>query len=84
VTGQPDYYVVRVSYNPSKFCVESKTVKLYFQKYRNKGLFCEAFAAKIARDFCEALQTAVMVTVEQKPRGGVAISASATTYPKAK
>lgn len=78
VTGQPDFYTVKVSYAPDKLCVESKTVKLYFQKYRNKGLFCEAFACEMANDFAKALGTKVSVEVSQTPRGGVAIIAKAT------
>lgn len=81
VTGQPDFYTVKVWYDAKEVCVESKTVKLYFQKYRDAGLFCEAFAAEIAKDFAAALKTKVTVTVIQKPRGGVSIEATAVATP---
>ena len=77
VTGQPDYYDVEISYNPDKKCVESKTVKLLLQEYRQKGLFCEAFAADLAGRFSDALETGVSVTVKQKSRGGISITARA-------
>lgn len=80
-TGQPDFYTLTVRYAPDKVCVESKTVKLYFQQYREKGLFCEAFACLIAIDFANALGVQVSVEVVQKPRGGVCIRANATRDP---
>lgn len=81
VTGQPDYYRVVIVYTPKGLCVESKTVKLYFQQFRNKGLFAEAFADRIAKDFCDALKASVTCTVEQKSRGGVSIHATAGYEP---
>jgi 7-cyano-7-deazaguanine reductase len=79
VTGQPDWYVVRINYAPRNLCVESKTVKLFLQQFRNEGHFCEEFASIIAKAFSDALQAErVTVSVEQKPRGGVAIHATAT------
>ncbi len=75
VTGQPDWYTVEIVYNPHKLCVESKTLKLYLQSFRNAGHFCENFSAIIAKDLQAALLCPVSVKVTQKPRGGVAIIA---------
>ena len=83
ITGQPDWYTVTISYVPRKaedggLCLESKSLKLYLQSYRNEGLFCEAFAGKIADDVFAALgPVSVVVTVDQKPRGGIGIVAKA-------
>lgn len=78
VTGQPDLYTVEVVYVPRILCVESKTVKLYFQSFRNQGIFCESLAAKIAKDFLAALNPyEVRVKLIQKPRGGVSITSIA-------
>lgn len=78
VTSAPDWYHVQVTYYPVKKCIESKTMKLYFQSFRNKGLFCEKFADQIADDVFKAIQPSrVIVRVVQKPRGGVSITASA-------
>jgi 7-cyano-7-deazaguanine reductase len=75
ITSQPDLYTVTVIYQPDRLCVESKTVKLYFQKYRNQGIFCESLSDQIAQDFITALNPrSIEVILEQKPRGGVAIT----------
>jgi 7-cyano-7-deazaguanine reductase len=78
VTGHPDQYVVDIEYVPEKLALESKSLKLYFQSFRNEGIFCESFAARIAHDVQQAIAArSVHVTVTQKPRGGVAIVARA-------
>ena len=77
VTGQPDWYTVQVTYHPAQWCVESKTFKLYIQSFKERGTFCESFASIIAHDLGQALKTEVVVTISQKPRGGVTIVATA-------
>ena len=78
VTGQPDWYEVTIAYRPDAACIESKSLKLYFQTFRNTGIFGEAFAAQVARDIMEACTPHwVRTTVVQKPRGGITITASA-------
>lgn len=77
VTGQPDFYVVTIEYTPGLKCVESKTVKLYLQQFREQGIFCESLADQILKDFAEALEPNwISVTVKQKSRGGVSIEAT--------
>jgi 7-cyano-7-deazaguanine reductase len=81
VTSQPDQYAVTVMYQPRGQCIESKTMKLYLQSFRNEGIFCEAFAAKIAGDIAAAIDPySCEVTVVQKARGGISIHAVAA-YP---
>ena len=81
VTGQPDWYVVRIEYQPAKLCAESKTIKLFLQSFRSEGHFCEDFSRIIATRFFAALKPHyVTVTVTQKPRGGVAIEATSSFY----
>lgn len=78
VTEQPDWYVVTISYGPNALCVESKTLKLYLQSFRNDGRFCEAFASVIASDLMNALSPRwIEVEVKQKARGGVSIVSTA-------
>ena len=80
VTGQPDLYVATIAYSPKNLCLESKSLKLYLAGFRNEGAFCEALAVRIRDDVAEALelgQEAVTVTLEQKARGGITITASA-------
>jgi len=77
ITAQPDWYRVQIAYTPRERCIESKSLKLYLQGFRNDGIFCEAFAVRIADDVSDALACPVDVTVIQKARGGITIRASA-------
>jgi 7-cyano-7-deazaguanine reductase len=80
VTGQPDLYVASIEYSPTERCLESKSLKLYLNSFRNEGAFCEALAVKIRDDVAEALGLGaddVTVTLEQKARGGITITATA-------
>ena len=80
VTGQPDWYTVEVFYRPTTLCVESKTFKLFIQSFKESGMFCEAFASRIAFTLAALLETPVRVPVTQKPSGGVKIVARAKGY----
>ena len=40
-TGQPDFGTIRVTYVPDRRCVELKSLKLYLQGFRNRGVFYE-------------------------------------------
>src|SRR5215510_4575707 len=80
VTGQPDLYVATIEYWPGPLCIESKSLKLYLSSFRNEGAFAEALAVKIRDDAASALQLAadkVRVTLRQKARGGITITATA-------
>jgi len=78
VTGQPDFETVVIEYLPNKFCIESKSLKLYLWSYRNEGVFCEALAAQIVQDIDAACEPfGCQVTVTQKARGGITITAQA-------
>jgi len=78
VTGQPDWETVRIEFEPGDLCIESKSLKLYLWSFREEGVFCEALAAKIAQDVFDAIKPkSVTVTITQKPRGGITISAEA-------
>jgi 7-cyano-7-deazaguanine reductase len=79
VTGQPDQYTATIEYWPQTLCIESKSLKLYLNGYRNEGAFCEALTVKIRDDVAEALALpvdAVKVTLRQKARGGITITAT--------
>jgi 7-cyano-7-deazaguanine reductase len=80
VTGQPDLYVATIEYWPGDLCIESKSLKLYLSSYRNERHFCEALAVKIRDDAAEAVELPpekVRVTLRQKSRGGITITATA-------
>ena len=80
ITGQPDLYVAMIHYRPDALCLESKSLKLYLNGFRDEGAFCEALAVRIRDDVAAALELPhdkVRVTLEQKARGGITITASA-------
>jgi 7-cyano-7-deazaguanine reductase len=79
ITGQPDFYAAAIEYQPATLCLESKSLKLYLARFRDEGAFCEALAVRIRDDVAEALQLGperVTVTLEQKARGGITITAT--------
>jgi 7-cyano-7-deazaguanine reductase len=79
ITGQPDLYVATIEYWPQALCLESKSLKLYLSSFRNEGAFCEALAVKMRDDVARALELPadkVRVTLEQKARGGITITAT--------
>jgi len=80
ITGQPDYYTATIAYRPRALCLESKSLKLYLSHFRNEGAFCEALAVQIRDEVAAALELdrgGVQVTLRQKARGGITITASA-------
>jgi 7-cyano-7-deazaguanine reductase len=80
ITGQPDLYVATIEFWPQALCLESKSLKLYLSSFRNEGVFCEALAVKMRDDVAQALELPgdkVRVTLEQKARGGITITATA-------
>ncbi len=78
-TGQPDFGTLVISYVPDKTCVELKSLKLYLQGYRNRGIFYEAVTNVILDDLVKALAPR-MLTVEGRfqPRGGISSVVRAT------
>jgi 7-cyano-7-deazaguanine reductase len=79
VTRQPDLYVATIEFWPQALCIESKSLKLYLSEFRNEGHFCEALAVRIRDDVAEALELPpdkVRVTLKQKARGGITITAT--------
>jgi 7-cyano-7-deazaguanine reductase len=83
VTGQPDWETVVIEFAPEKYCIESKSLKLYLWSFREEGIFCEALAGQIARDVYAACKPRwCKVTVTQKARGGIKITATALSGDK--
>jgi 7-cyano-7-deazaguanine reductase len=79
ITGQPDFYTATIDYRAGGLCLESKSLKIYLSRFRDEGAFCEALAVRIRDDVAAALEldpTAVHVTLRQKARGGITITAS--------
>lgn len=71
-TGQPDFGAIRIHYVPGPTCLELKSLKLYIQAYRNRGIFYEHAVNTILDDLVASCQPRRMVVVgEFNPRGGI-------------
>jgi 7-cyano-7-deazaguanine reductase len=78
VTGQPDLANVEISYRPVRWCVESKSLKLYLWRFRDRAVFVEQLAAEIADEIAFTAEPhQVRVVVTQRPRGGIEVQATA-------
>jgi 7-cyano-7-deazaguanine reductase len=74
VTHQPDYYHIKIVFFPGNFCLESKSLKLYLETFREEGIFAEALSATIRKDIETVLfPKQITVTVRQMPRGGLTL-----------
>lgn len=79
ITKQPDFYTATIEYRPGALCLESKSLKIYLSLFREQGAFCEALTVQIRDDVAAALELGrddVHVSLRQKPRGGITITAS--------
>ena len=78
-TGQPDFGTIRISYVPDRECVELKSLKLYLQDYRTRGIYYEHVTNVILDDLVKALRPRQM-TVEGdfNVRGGISTVVSAS------
>ncbi|MEM8781709.1 MAG: preQ(1) synthase [Planctomycetota bacterium] len=71
-TGHPDFGHVTLRYVPGERCVELKSLKLYYQSFRNEGIFYEAVTNRIADDLRAAVAPKWMVLqTDWKGRGGI-------------
>ena len=72
VTGQPDFATIVVTYVAERLCVELKSLKLYLQGYRQRGVFYEALVNEILDDLVAALAPRRLeVRGEFSVRGGM-------------
>lgn len=79
VTGQPDLYSTTISYRPTGgLCLESKALKHYLWGFRDRGIFAEDLASRIAEDLHTTLNAAVDVELIQQVRGGLTLTVRAT------
>jgi 7-cyano-7-deazaguanine reductase len=71
-TGQPDFGSIVVRYVADRSCIELKSLKLYLQEYRNRGIFYESAVNAILDDLVAACSPRSMTVVGQfTPRGGI-------------
>ncbi len=79
-TGHPDFGTVTVRYEPAQAetpaghsgCVELKSLKMYYQSFRNEGIFYEAVTGTIRDDLVRALSPVwLQVETNWRGRGGI-------------
>jgi 7-cyano-7-deazaguanine reductase len=74
ITGQPDFYELKLSYRPKESLLESKSLKLYLWGFRDRGIFAEDLAATLLKDLVAACDPVEMtVDLTQQVRGGLQI-----------
>lgn len=74
ITGQPDFYELKLSYRPGVSLIESKALKLYLWGFRERGIFAEDLAATLLEDLVGACDPQEMtVDLTQQTRGGLQI-----------
>lgn len=82
MTGQPDFAHIVIDYIPGDFLVESKSLKLFLQSFRNHGAFHEDCSVYIGKRLVELLQPKwLRIGAYWYPRGGIPIDVFWQTGP---
>lgn len=84
VTAQPDFGGLSIEYCPGKHLIETKSIKLYLWRFRNRHQFNEAIVDEIAETILAQVKPAwVKVTGKFNTRGGIGVTACAERYTEA-
>ena len=76
-TGHPDFGTITLRYEPRParaggVCVELKSLKLYYQSFRQRGIFYEAVTDQLKADLVGALKPVwLQVHSSWRGRGGI-------------
>ena len=82
LTGQPDFGRIRITYVPDALCLELKSLKLYLQSFRHRGVFHEAVTNEILDHLVGSCQPRRMRVVgDFNVRGGIKTTVTAE-YPR--
>ncbi len=74
ITGQPDWGTIEIQYRPGRWCVESKSLKLYLMGFRQHGSFHESCVSRICDDLVKLLEPRWIEVIGRfNPRGGIRI-----------
>jgi 7-cyano-7-deazaguanine reductase len=74
VTGQPDFAIIVIDYVPNRWLVESKSLKLYLNSFRNHGTFHEDCTVGIGKRLAKLLAPRwLRIGGYFFPRGGMPI-----------
>lgn len=73
-TGQPDFATLIIDYQPNKFLLESKSLKLWMFSFRNHGSYHEDVTVGIGERFFDEVKPHWMrILGFWYPRGGIPI-----------
>lgn len=82
VTGQPDFGHLVIDYAPDQTLIESKSLKLFLQSFRNHGAFHEDCTVGIAKRIVERVAPIwLRIGGYWFPRGGIPIDVFWQTGP---
>ena len=74
VTGQPDFGIMMIDYVPRRWLIESKSLKLYLNSFRNHGAFHEDCTVAIGKRVVKLLAPKwLRIGGYFYPRGGMPI-----------
>ncbi len=74
VTGQPDFAIMVIDYVPRRWLVESKSLKLYLNSFRNHGAFHEDCTLAVGKRLVALLKPRYLrIGGYFHPRGGMPI-----------
>jgi len=74
ITGQPDFAHFVIDYVPGKAILESKSLKLYLNSFRNAAGFHEATTIAIAKRIAQTINPGYLrIAGYWYPRGGIPI-----------
>ena len=74
VTGQPDFAIIVIDYLPARHLVESKSIKLYLNSFRNHAVFHEDCTLNIGKRLVALLKPRwLRIGGYFHPRGGMPI-----------
>lgn len=72
LTGQPDFAHFTIDMIADEYCVELKSLKMYFWSYRNEGAFHEKVTNTILDDIVKVTQPRyIRITAKWYVRGGI-------------
>lgn len=72
ITGQPDFATIYVTYVPDRLCLELKSLKLYLQSFRDRGVFHEAVTNEILDHLVASCRPRRMRVIgDFRVRGGI-------------
>ncbi|MBS0188121.1 MAG: NADPH-dependent 7-cyano-7-deazaguanine reductase QueF [Planctomycetes bacterium] len=77
VTGHPDFGSIALIYQPRAgkaggTCVELKSLKLYYQSFRNEGIYYEAVTNRIRDDLAGLMNPVwMLIRTDWRGRGGI-------------